>query len=183
MSQDFKIGYLMGNGAAINVAIGFIPDYISITNLTDGDVIWTGALVNVYTFTSGGTTEIKAGDKLVGATSGATFKVREVLTLSSGTWAGGDAAGSLIGDVDEATGTITSGENVYVSGGSSTNDATLTAAFPKQYTTSIDTEVANEATNVITAYVGSSTAGKGFTIASGIAEEAKVLQYVALRGG
>lgn len=45
-------------------------------------------------YTSGGTTEIEAGDTITGATSGATGYVMSV-TLSTGTWAGGDAAGNL----------------------------------------------------------------------------------------
>lgn len=45
-------------------------------------------------YTSGGTYEIVAGDWIVGATSGAKAVVVS-LTLTSGTWAGGDAAGVL----------------------------------------------------------------------------------------
>lgn len=45
-------------------------------------------------FTSGGTYEIQAGDWIVGATSGAKANVRNV-AVTSGTWAGGDAAGTL----------------------------------------------------------------------------------------
>jgi len=45
-------------------------------------------------YTSGGTHEVVAGDTLTGATSGATARVVS-LTLTSGTWAGGDAAGTL----------------------------------------------------------------------------------------
>ncbi len=42
-----------------------------------------------------GTSEIKQGDVLVGATSGATAVVDQVV-LASGSWAGGDAAGTLL---------------------------------------------------------------------------------------
>lgn len=45
-------------------------------------------------YTSGGTHEVVAGDVLHGATSAATCRVLS-LTLTSGTWAGGDAAGTL----------------------------------------------------------------------------------------
>lgn len=50
----------------------------------------------VYTkaYTSGGTHEVLAGDTLTGATSAATCRVLS-LTLTTGTWAGGDAAGTL----------------------------------------------------------------------------------------
>ena len=46
-------------------------------------------------FTSGGVTEIAAGDTITGATSTETATV-EVVILLSGTWAGGDAAGRFI---------------------------------------------------------------------------------------
>lgn len=46
-------------------------------------------------FTSGGTTEIVEGNTITGATSGATAYVERVV-LTSGTWAGGDAAGYFI---------------------------------------------------------------------------------------
>ncbi len=45
-------------------------------------------------FISGGTYEIMPGDTIVGATSTATARV-VAITLTSGTWIGGDAAGSL----------------------------------------------------------------------------------------
>lgn len=50
--------------------------------------------VRAMAFTSGGTTEIEVGDTIEGATSGATANVIAV-DLDSGTWAGGDAAGTL----------------------------------------------------------------------------------------
>lgn len=46
-------------------------------------------------FTSGGTTAIAAGDTVTGATSGAKSRVLAVV-LTSGSWAGGDAAGYLM---------------------------------------------------------------------------------------
>ena len=46
-------------------------------------------------FTSGGTTEIAEEDVIEGATSGATATVKRVI-LTGGTWAGGDAVGTLI---------------------------------------------------------------------------------------
>lgn len=86
----------------------------------------TGISSNVYeyyertlAYTSGGTTEIKAGDVLVGATSSAVAIVKS-LTLTSGTWAGGDAAGTFT--LKCQVGTFQS-ENVKV--GAGTNDATV----------------------------------------------------------
>ena len=70
-------------------------------------------------FTSGGTTEIVAGNTVTGATSGATAVVGRVI-LTSGTWAGGDAAGRFI--FTTQTGTFQS-ENLNV--GAATNLATI----------------------------------------------------------
>ena len=52
-------------------------------------------LGETFTFTSGGTTEIAEGDTVTGSVSGETAVVKRVI-LTSGTWAGGDAAGRLI---------------------------------------------------------------------------------------
>lgn len=73
-------------------------------------------------FTSGGTYEISPGDTITGATSGATGIV-EKITLSSGTWAGGNAAGTLY--VHSVSGTFQA-ENLNV--GSNNNVATIAAA-------------------------------------------------------
>jgi hypothetical protein len=56
----------------------------------------TDNIISIYylDFTSGGTYEIMAGDTIEGATGGATATVFGI-ELDSGTWAGGDAAGTL----------------------------------------------------------------------------------------
>lgn len=178
MKGVIKTGYLVGNGAAQNIELGFIPDYVAIFNMTDGDKIHEAFIGphQVVPFSSGGTTEIAAGDTITGATSGATGYVMEVL-LYSGTWAGGDAAGFFV--VDMLDGTFGS-ENVDV--GSSSNLATVTANVT--HTVDIDDAVASATGNAaITRYAGSASSNtKGFTMGSTIAEEAKLLRYIAIRG-
>lgn len=71
------------------------------TTITDS----LNTLANGLAFTSGGTTEVVAGDFLRGATSGAIVQVKEVAALTSGTWAGGDAVGSMICEPLNTTGT------------------------------------------------------------------------------
>lgn len=73
-------------------------------------------------FTSGGTYEVVAGNVVEGATSGATATVFGV-ELDSGTWAGGDAAGTLW-LLDDQVGTFES-ENLDV--GANLNVATIAA--------------------------------------------------------
>jgi len=81
-------------------------------------------------YTSGGTHEVVVGDTLTGAMSGATARVVS-LTLTSGTWAVGDAAGTLT--LCDQTGTFQSEDlnegansNVCTVGGDSAA-STLTA--------------------------------------------------------
>ena len=76
---------------------------------------------HIITYTSGGTTELVAGMTVVGATSAATADVVSV-TLASGTWGAGTAAGTIT--IRGSVGTWTSGENIFTDGGS--NDATMT---------------------------------------------------------
>jgi hypothetical protein len=39
MATNIVTGSVTGTGAAINVSIGFVPDYVEITNITDADQI------------------------------------------------------------------------------------------------------------------------------------------------
>lgn len=88
-------------------------------------------------FTSGGTTEIAVGNTITGDTSGATALVTTV-TVDSGSWAAGDAAGSFI--IRNQSGSFQA-ENLNV--GASTNLATVTsnsvAAQPAQEMWSLET--------------------------------------------
>jgi len=176
-------GFLRGTGAAINVELGWIPDFVMVINLTDGDDIWMNALRKVVVFTSGGTEEIQAGDKLHGNTSDATAIVQEVI-LDTGSWAGGDAAGWFILEAASMTGTFGS-ETAYRDGEDADGTDRVTIAVADQDGVDIDTEVAGTttaATNV-SEYVGSSASNaKGFTVGATISEDAKLLYYTAFRG-
>ena len=79
-------------------------------------IVWT------LSFTSGGTTEIEVGDTIEGATSGATAYVAGV-SVNTGSWAGGDAAGTLT--LRRVTGTFQA-ENLDV--GTDLNVATIAGA-------------------------------------------------------
>lgn len=82
-------------------------------------------------FTSGGVTAIAVGNTITGATSAATAKIMSV-ELSSGTWAGGDAAGEFI--IEGQSGTFAA-ENLNV--GATTDLATI-AANSSQYGPPLD---------------------------------------------
>ncbi len=85
-------------------------NYCALTFLSDtvfaasGLVDELNQLANGIVFTGGGTTEIVAGNFLLGETSGALVQVKEV-TLTGGTWAAGNAAGWMIAEPLNATGT------------------------------------------------------------------------------
>lgn len=170
-----KMGLLLGTGAAINVSLGFIPTRVTLANLTDGDLVTDAFLTQAIAFTSGGVATIAVGDKITGATSGATASVRQVL-LISGSWAGGDAAGWFI--VDKVVGTFAS-ENVKLAGG--TNDATVTAVQTINLATSTAVAAAT-GNSAISRYAGvDGSAAPGFTIGSTISESGKLLHYDAYR--
>lgn len=181
-NQHFKSGFLVGDGAAQNVELGWVPDLVEVYNVTDGDKITIGFPNDwVIPFTSGGTTEVEAGDTIEGATSGARAVVKQVL-LMSGTWAGGDAAGFFICSRDSLTGTFQT-ESVFIDSdtNSGADDASVTANVI--HNVDIDTEVASATGNAaISAYTGvSGSNAKGFTIGSTISENDKLLRWVAWR--
>lgn len=176
----FATGEVVGTGAAINVSVGWVPRRVEVYNVTDGDTVTICFLQRRIPFTSGGTATIAAGDKIIGATSGATARINEVI-LVSGTWAGGDAAGTFLVEPEDIVGTFTS-ENVYITSSGTTNDATVTVQVSCGY--DIDTEVAavtNMTTTCCVPYLGSSTAGKGFSIGTTTSESGKVLRWSAWR--
>jgi len=74
---------------------GFLIDGVDTTDTTQRSVA----------FTSGGVIELRAGDVVTGATSGATAQIVSI-SVTSGTWAAGTAAGTLV--VDNQVGTFQS---------------------------------------------------------------------------
>lgn len=180
--ESFKSGEEVGNAAAINVELGWIPDYVAVYNATDGDLI-TAAFLNrqVIPFSSGGVTEIAAGDTITGLTNtGVTAVIAKVL-LYSGSWAGGDAAGFFIVNHDDQNGTFGS-EGVSQGGSSGSNDATITANLTHGYASAAAVSGEDSGNTALIAYVGvEATNSKGFTIGSTVAEEAKLLRWCAWR--
>ena len=178
--ETFKSGETVGNGAAINVQLGWIPDKVAVYNVTDGNKIRGGFPDRYYIpFSGGGTNELVAGETIEGATSGATAVIREVL-LYSGTWAAGTAAGFFVIDAGSIVGTFQS-EDVTGKAAGATDDATVTVNVT--YSVDIDTEVAGVTGNsALAPYNGTDAVNsKGFTIGSSVATEAKLLRWVAFR--
>lgn len=178
--ETFKSGEVVGTAAAINVQLGWIPNKVSVFNVTDNNKITIGFPKRfVIPFSGGGTNELSAGDTITGATSGATAVIRTVL-LYSGTWAAGTAAGFFIIEADTIVGTFES-EDVVGSVSGATDDATVTVHVT--HSVDIDTEVAAATGNAgIAPYNGTAAANsKGFTIGSTVSSDNKLLRWCAWR--
>jgi hypothetical protein len=106
-----------GKYAAIDFAAGDGTENAAGLSFSTYDASAPGT--RTVAFTSGGTYEVIPGDTIVGATSGSTARVVSI-TLSSGTWAGGDAAGTFT--LDTRNGALQS-ENLNV--GTNLNVATI----------------------------------------------------------
>ncbi len=184
-----RSGFIHGTGSALNVELGWIPDFVMMINLTDGTPIHMNFLGKVAAFTSGGlatavggSKNIKPGDKITGlTTTGAFATIREVILLA-GTMDGGNATGWLIFNAEDMTGTFT-GENGEIndSGG---NDITLTATEDEDGV-DIDSEVTatTSAATSIQSYVGNADSGyaKGFSVGGTMGTNAKLFGYFAIR--
>lgn len=177
-----KIGQVVGLGAALNVPLGFVPKMVKLWNATDGDLVTIAFLQWVIPFSSGGTATISPGDRIKGATSGATAVVEEVL-IASGTFAAGTAAGFLTVLEGSLVGTFGS-ENVYIDSDTLTgiDDATVTVNVVHNVAIAAAAAGAT-GTSAISRLEGvAGTSGAGFTIGSVIAEAAKLLRYEAFQG-
>lgn len=183
MSGHVKIGMTVGNGATLNVELGFVPAFVQLFNATDGDLITTAWLQWVIPFTSGGTTEVTAGARIKGATSNATAIVESVL-LFSGTFAGGDAAGFFVVQEGSLVGTFGT-ESVFIDSDSTSgaDDASVTVNVVHNVAENSAAVASATGTSAISRLEGTAgVSGKGFTIGSVIAEEAKLLRYIAFQG-
>lgn len=188
MEHRYATDFLIGTGAAQNVEVGFVPDWVRVFNVTDGDALYEGFLAPVRTFTGGGTREVRRGDQLVQVTGGrvsASGVVRKVL-LTSGSWAGGDAAGYLIFETGSLVGTLANAAAAVApqkGAASSADDLTLAANDAEGI--KVAAAVASAAANQnIKPYVGTSGAGsEGFTIESEISEDNKLLYFQAWGAG
>ncbi len=178
-----KMGTVVGLGATLNVPLGFVPKFVELWNMTDGDIITSAFLQWVIPFSSGGTNVISPGDRIKGATSGAIATVEEVL-IASGSFAAGTAAGFFTVQEGTLVGTFGS-ENVYditTQAASGIDDATVTVNVVHNIavTTAAASASTTSAISRLEGTAGSS--GAGFTIGSVIAEAAKCLRWIAYQG-
>jgi hypothetical protein len=127
--NDGATDFIAGDYFTVTVPAGGLQYRAVNFSGVDGSAVAAGLAFATYdasasgdrtvAFTSGGTYEILPGDTITGATSTSTARVVAV-TLSTGTWAGGDAAGTLT--LDTRNGALQA-ENLNVGG--NTNVATI----------------------------------------------------------
>jgi len=120
--EDFRRWVMQSVAIKVRGLSGFLNNDNNVWRLgvyrNGSDSLWE---TRTLAYTSGGTYEIKVGDVVDGATGGATAIV-ESLTLTSGTWAGANAAGVLT--LRQQIGTFQS-ENLNI--GTDSNEATVAA--------------------------------------------------------
>lgn len=181
--ESFTSGEVVGNGAAINVEIGWIPDRVEVYNATDGDLLTVGFLNRyVIPFSSGGVVEIEAGDTITGITNTKVTAVVKSVLLYSGTWAGGDAAGFFIVEFDNQNGTFGSEGVSGSASAAANNDATVTVNLTHGFASAAAVSGEDTGNAALLPYAGTTEANsKGFTIGATVAEEAKLLRWAAWR--
>jgi len=125
--ECFKTGVTVGNGAAINIELGWIPDLVEVYDGTDGTSV-TRCYPNllVMPFSGGGTNELVVGETISGVTATKATAVLKQILLYSGTWAAGTAAGFFTFERDDWSGTAFGSENVIGETAAATDDATVT---------------------------------------------------------
>ncbi len=179
-----RSGFVHGTGNALNVEIGFVPDYLRLVDITNGDIITEGYFKRIVVFTSL-SVAISVGNYIKGATSGATARVNQVI-IDTGTVAGGDAAGWLICDPFEVVGTLETEEAQVYSSKPGPN-----AAATDHLDIVVDIEEGNNiaaavvqvttAATQVTAFEGTeATLRKGFTMGATVSIVNVLFHYFAM---
>jgi hypothetical protein len=181
MKSIIRHGVAIGTGAALNVELGWVPNSVTLYNLTDNDIITEAFLDWILPFTSGGVVEIVAGMDIKGATSNATARVKQVVA-SATTWSAGTAAGLLVLDADYLVGTFAS-ENIYVTSDVVTgiDDATVTANVTHTIASGVDACGGDHDIGDHSTRRHGRQHIEGFHHRSVISESGKVLRWRALR--
>ncbi len=183
-----RSGFIHGTDAAVNVELGWVPDFVMAIDLTSGTPIHMNFLGKVIAFTAGGletavggSQAIKPGDKITGLTNtGVYATIREVI-LDTNTFAGKDATGWLIFNAEDMVGSFGS-ENAEIN---DSGEADIAVALQNEDGVDIDTEVTatTSAATSLTSYVGNADSGyaKGFTMGGTMGTNAKLFGYFAIR--
>lgn len=175
-------GVVLATGAEQNVSVGFEPDLVILNRArgaTETVVLYSGPPCVRF---DSGSEEIKAGD-LLASSAGGSLEVVSV-TLVSGTWAGGDAAGWM--QIKHVAGTVADNNTLNIAGSirgdreAMTNAATVNGAV-RYSDVDIDTEVGTPAAVFVKPYAGGNDTPAGFTVAAGALVDGEFVWWTALR--
>lgn len=183
MLDNVRVGFSTGTGSAINVSLGWIPDYVHIINFTDADRVdmWhrsMGAGYSVPISTAVGAVLSTNG---IREYAGVAEEGSKTMSYTSGGAYVMAVGNTIIGNTSGATAVITG--RTITSGTDAGTDAVglltvynVTGRFQSSETLQVgtNTDVATLGTIVV-------PRSAGFTIGSTISENAKVLHWFALR--
>lgn len=179
MKGIIQNGVIKGAGAAVNVPCGFVPSFVLLNNARGAVktiTVWNGYPVLGF---DSGSYEILPGDKLT-ATAGGSFEVHSV-TVLSGSWAGGDAAGFL--EIRGDTGTISDNNTLDVAvtdGRAAFTNAATVDGTRVYFDADIDSEVGIPSTRFVTAFEGvPGETPKGFTLSAGSLPSGEYVRWTA----
>jgi len=187
----YNDGFLIGTGAARNVALGFVPSWVRIYDI-GGTTIWEGPVAEAVAFDNNGTAdadarEIVAGMRLDAADDGWSGTVKQVI-LASGGWDTGNAAGWIVFEAGtlEGAANLADNDEIHASDQADLKGAAtgfnLTGAGLVRLGAKVSTAVAASAADGddITPYYGSHAAeARGFTIGATISTDNDLLGYQA----
>lgn len=85
MATICKVGSYTGNGAAQNISVGFVPDYVRIVNITTpAEDVWYSGMTAGTSVTTTGTAAIRAAPNGVTAFAGTAALAGQGFTVGAG---------------------------------------------------------------------------------------------------
>lgn len=85
MATITKVGTYTGNGSAVNISVGFIPDYVRIVNITAPAVDeWFSGMTAGTSVTTTGTAAVRAAPNGITAFAGSAAVAGQGFTVGAG---------------------------------------------------------------------------------------------------
>ena len=188
----YNDGFIMGNGAALNINLGYVPSWVKLLNITDTNVIAEGPVAEMLGFDSG-SIDFKPGMRIDASDSGWGGIVGQEIRTGGNPTTGNSAglivfeAGTLYGGANIADNDqIYASEQVDVAGTTNVGDVVnallrgVTLEMKPEESTAGDRMSILAFASGIQPYYGT-VGGEalGFTIPAGLAADNKLLGYQA----
>lgn len=85
MATICKVGSYTGTGAAINISVGFVPDYVRVANITTpAEDVWFSGMAAATSLTTTGTAAIRAAPNGITAFAGTAATAGQGFTVGAG---------------------------------------------------------------------------------------------------